>query len=55
MSAHGLGKEKRGPWLSRLNDPLFNPQTLLVIELCAAAQHNFFGRVKLLVEHGGGR
>jgi ankyrin repeat protein len=49
---YGLGQDKGGPWLKRLNDPFFNPSSLLVIELCAAAQHNFFSRVKLLVEHG---
>jgi ankyrin repeat protein len=49
---YGLGRDKGGPWLKRLNDPFFNPSSLLVIELCAAAQHNFFGRVQLLVEHG---
>jgi ankyrin repeat protein len=51
LFAHGLGREHGGPWIARLNDPLFNPATLLVIELCAAAQHGFFERVKLLIEH----
>jgi len=51
LFAYGLGQEKGGPWIARLNDPLFNPATLLAIELCAAAQHGFFERVKLLVEH----
>jgi ankyrin repeat protein len=49
---YGLGRDKGGPWLKRLNDPRLNPSSLLVIELCAAASHGFFGRVKLLVEHG---
>ena len=51
LFAYGLGHEKGGPWIKRLNDPLFNPASLLVIELCAAAQHGFFERVNLLVEH----
>jgi ankyrin repeat protein len=49
---YGLGQSKGGPWIARLNDPLFTPASLLVIELCAAAQHGFFGRVELLVGHG---
>lgn len=52
LLAHGLGREKGGPWIRRLNDPLFSPASLLVIELCAAAQHGFFERVELLVEQG---
>jgi hypothetical protein len=48
---YGLGQDKGGPWLKRLNDQSFNPSSLLVIELCAAAQHSFFERVKLLVDH----
>lgn len=52
LLAYGLGRNKGGPWLARLNDPLFNPASLLSIELCAAAQHGFFERVQLLVEHG---
>jgi ankyrin repeat protein len=54
LFAYGLGQEKNGPWIPRLNDPLFNPARLLVIELCAAAQHGFFERVKLLVERNVG-
>ena len=52
LFAYGLGRDKGGPWIRRLNDPLFTPASLLVIELCAAAQHGFFNRVKLLVGHG---
>jgi ankyrin repeat protein len=52
LFAYGLGREKHGPWMKRLNDPAFNPSSLLVIELCAAAQHNFFERVQLLINHG---
>jgi ankyrin repeat protein len=52
LFAYGLGRDKHGPWLRRLNDPSFNAASLLVIELCAAAQHNFFERVQLLVDHG---
>ena len=48
---YGLGREKGGQWISRLNDPLFNPASLLAIELCAAAQHGFRDRVKLLIDH----
>jgi ankyrin repeat protein len=51
LFAYGLGHEKGGPWITRLNDQQFNPASLLVIELCAAAQHGFFERVKLLVGH----
>jgi ankyrin repeat protein len=52
LFVYGLGQEKGGPWIRRLNDPFFTPSSLLAIELCAAAQHNFFNRVKLLVQHG---
>jgi ankyrin repeat protein len=52
LFAYGLGRDQRGPWLKRLNDPSLNPSSLLVIELCAATQHRFFERVRLLVEHG---
>ena len=52
LFAYGLGQEKGGPWITRVNDPLVSPANMLVIELCAAAQHNFFERVKLLVERG---
>ncbi len=52
LFAYGLGRDKQGPWLTRLNDPSFNPSSLLVIELCAAAQHNFSERVQLLIGHG---
>src|SRR5206468_2255070 len=52
LFAYGLGQDKGGPWLKRLNDPSVDPSSLLVIELCAAAQHNFLERVKLLVDHG---
>jgi len=51
LLAHGLGRDTQGPWLKRQNDPSVNPATMLVIELCAAAQHNFFERVQLLVDH----
>jgi len=49
---YGLGQDKGGPWLSRLNDRRLTPDALLVGELCAAAEHGFPGRVQLLVEHG---
>jgi len=52
LFAHGLGQEKGGRWIKRVNDPLVNPTSMLVIELCAGAQHNFFERVQLLVERG---
>ena len=48
---YGLGQDKGGPWLSRLNDRRLTPDALLVGELCAAAEHGFPGRVQLLVEH----
>lgn len=52
LFAYGLGQEKGGPWIGRLNDRFVTPASLLVIELCAAARHGFFERVKLLMEHG---
>lgn len=52
LFAYGLGQEKGGSWIRRLHDPLSTPSSLLAIELCAAAQHNFFNRVKLLAQHG---
>lgn len=52
LFAYGLGQDKGGPWIVRLNDQSLNPQSLLVIELCAAAQHHFVERISLLVEHG---
>src|SRR5262245_38220894 len=52
LFAHGLGQNKSGPWFGRLNDQRFNVASVLIIELCAAAQHGFFDRVKLLIEHG---
>jgi ankyrin repeat protein len=42
---HGLGQEKDGPWLRRLNDPACTPRRLLETELCAAAQHGFVDAV----------
>jgi ankyrin repeat protein len=51
LFAYGLGQEKDSPWIRRLNDPFFTPASMLVVELCAAAQHSFFNRVKLLVQH----
>jgi ankyrin repeat protein len=49
---YGLGRDKGGPWIARLHDPLFSASLLLVIELCWAAQHGFVERVQLLVRHG---
>jgi ankyrin repeat protein len=49
---YGLGQEKGGPWLTRLNDQRFSPARLLIEELWAAAKNHFPERVKLLVEHG---
>jgi ankyrin repeat protein len=49
---YGLGEDKGGPWLKRLNDQRFTPAQLLIEDLCAAARNNFPDRVKLLLEHG---
>jgi ankyrin repeat protein len=49
LFAYGLGQDTGGPWIRRSNDQQFNPESLLVLELCAAAQHGFFDRVRLLV------
>jgi ankyrin repeat protein len=51
LFAHGLGRDKGGVWLKRLNDPV-TPRVLLATELGWAIQHGFVDRVKLLVEHG---
>jgi ankyrin repeat protein len=52
LLAYGLGQDTHGPWQKRQNDPSVGPATMLVVELCAAAQHNFLERVQLLVDHG---
>ena len=49
---YGLGQDKGGPWLARLNDRRITPARLLIEELGAAADHDFRHRVRLLVEHG---
>jgi ankyrin repeat protein len=49
---YGLGQQKRGPWLKRLNDQRVNPARLLIEELWSAAKNNFPERVRLLVDHG---
>jgi len=48
---YGLGREKGGPWLSRLNYRA-SPARLLIEELWAAAKNHHLDRVKLLVAHG---
>jgi ankyrin repeat protein len=52
LFAYGLGRNTRGPWLTRMGERGGTPQTWLVQELCWAAMHGFPNRVKLLVEHG---
>lgn len=52
LLARGLGKGSGGVWFRRLGELLGTPAALLVEELWAAAQKNFFERVKLLVAHG---
>jgi ankyrin repeat protein len=52
LLSFGLGHDKGGPWLARLNDRRFTPSQLLVEELWAAARNNFPARVELLVRHG---
>jgi ankyrin repeat protein len=49
---YGLGQEKGGPWLKRLDDQRLDPGRLLVEELWAAAKNDHPGRVELLVQHG---
>lgn len=52
LFAYGLGRDRGGPWLARLNDRRLTPGQLLVEELWAAAKNNFPGRVELLLAHG---
>lgn len=52
LFAYGLGREPNGPWFTLLGDRADSPTTMLVQDLCWAAQHGFLDRVKLLVEHG---
>ena len=52
LFTYGLGRERGGPWLSRLHDDESKLDSLLVQQLCWAAIHNFLDRVKLLIEHG---
>ena len=52
LLAYGLGQEKGGPWMKRLNDRRISPARLLIEELWAAAKNNFPERVTLLVDHG---
>lgn len=49
---YGLGQDKGGPWLTRLDEESSSPAKLLVQQLSWAAMHDFSARVKLLVEHG---
>lgn len=48
---YGLGQDRGGPWLKRL-ERMLRPAQMLVEELWAAARKNYFARVKLLVAHG---
>jgi ankyrin repeat protein len=52
LLAHGLGTDRGGPWLARFPHRMSTPAAMLIEELWAAAQKNFPGRVRLLVEHG---
>ena len=52
LFAYGLGQDKGGPWLKRLDEESSSPAKLLIQQLCWAAMHDFSERVKLLVEHG---
>lgn len=52
LFAYGLGQQKDGPWLTRLNDASSSPALMLVQQLCWAAARNFPRRVTLLVDHG---
>jgi ankyrin repeat protein len=51
LLSYGLGRDKGGPWFRRF-ERLSSPARLLAEELWNGARLNFFGRVKLLVEHG---
>ena len=52
LFAYGLGRDKGGPWLKRLDEESSSPARLLVQQLCWAAMHGFSGRVPLLVGRG---
>jgi ankyrin repeat protein len=52
LFAYGLGRDTRGPWLTRLGGENATATSMLVQQLCWAAEHNFPDRVKLLAEHG---
>jgi ankyrin repeat protein len=52
LLSYGLGRDKGGPWLSRVNVRDVTPQRLLIEELWSAAKNNVPNRVRLLVEHG---
>jgi ankyrin repeat protein len=52
LFTYGLGRDRGGPWLSRLHDDESTLDSLLVQQLCWAAIHNFPDRVKLLIAHG---
>lgn len=52
LFSYGLGRDKGGPWFTRLTGESATPEALLVQQLCWAAMKNFSRRVTLLVEHG---
>lgn len=49
---YGLGQDRGGPWLKRLNDRRVTPKQLLADELWSAAKNHFMARLKLLLDHG---
>jgi ankyrin repeat protein len=49
---YGLGQDKGGPWLARLDPGATSPSRLLVEELWSAAKNGRLARVALLVRHG---
>jgi ankyrin repeat protein len=52
LLAHGLGRDRGGPWYARLGETLQSPSRLLIEELWSAARKGYPERVRLLVEHG---
>jgi len=49
---YGLGKDSGGPWVKRLSNQMYTPSQMLNEQMWWATQHNFMGRVQLLVNHG---
>lgn len=52
LLAHGLGRDRGGPWMTRFRGRLEEPAQLLAEELWSAARKNYPARAALLVAHG---